>query len=171
MALCNGERSSSSIPKLEPFSRSRIDRMIKEPSFLQKFENELTDYCSTLEGDKSYSCWTAYFELKDLESEMTRADVEKFVRQAGGLKSIINCIHLLRAMLKKDGKKQEKHLTSNFKPEKEAPFPVPDGIPKTQAELEEEEKAKMPDSSFTRLLRTMGRAPAWYTQAPDHETD
>lgn len=25
------------------------------------------DYCSTLEGDQSYSCWQAYFELKDLE--------------------------------------------------------------------------------------------------------
>ena len=25
------------------------------------------DYCSTLDGDDSYSCWKAYFELKDLE--------------------------------------------------------------------------------------------------------
>lgn len=27
----------------------------------------VSDYCSTLEGDESYSCWRAYFELKDLE--------------------------------------------------------------------------------------------------------
>lgn len=27
----------------------------------------VTDYCSTLEGEDSYSCWRAYFELKDLE--------------------------------------------------------------------------------------------------------
>lgn len=27
----------------------------------------LSDYCSTLEGDESYSCWRAYFELKDLQ--------------------------------------------------------------------------------------------------------
>ena len=25
------------------------------------------DYCSVLEGDDSYNCWQAYFELKDLE--------------------------------------------------------------------------------------------------------
>nr|CAD1819506.1 unnamed protein product [Ananas comosus var. bracteatus] len=37
-------------------------------------------------------------------------------------------------------------------------------------ELEEEEKARMPDSPFTRLLRSKGRHPAWYTLAPDHET-
>jgi len=27
----------------------------------------VSDYCSTVEGDESYSCWRAYFELKDLE--------------------------------------------------------------------------------------------------------
>ncbi|KAK8941165.1 hypothetical protein KSP39_PZI010723 [Platanthera zijinensis] len=130
-----------------------------------------SDYCSSLEGDKSYSCWMAYFELKDLEKEMSREQVEKFVRQAGGVKSIINCLHLLTALSKKNGKVKEKHITSNFKAGKEEPFPVPDGIPKSQAELEEEEEAKMPDSPNTRLLRCMGKAPAWYTQAPDHETD
>ena len=39
---CNAQRSSASIPKLEPFSRSRIDRRMQEPSFLQKCENDLT---------------------------------------------------------------------------------------------------------------------------------
>ncbi|XP_020599108.1 CCG-binding protein 1 [Phalaenopsis equestris] len=168
-ACCSGQRSSAYIPKLEPFSRSKIDRRLKDPPFLQKFENDLTDYCSTLEGDKAYSCWMAYFKLKDLEEEMTREQVEKFVRQAGGVKSFIGCLHGLTAMLKNDAKNQQKHIPSNFKAEKEAPVHVPDGIPKTKQELEEEENGKMPDSSFTRLLRTMGRAPAWYSQAPDHE--
>ena len=27
----------------------------------------VSDYCSTLEGDDSYSCWRGYFELKELE--------------------------------------------------------------------------------------------------------
>ncbi|KAI0492169.1 hypothetical protein KFK09_026435 [Dendrobium nobile] len=44
-----------------------------------------------------------YFELKDLE-EMTREQVEKFVRQAGGVKSLIDCLHGLTTMLKKDAK-------------------------------------------------------------------
>ncbi|KAH0458974.1 hypothetical protein IEQ34_011788 [Dendrobium chrysotoxum] len=163
VACCSGQRSSASIPKLEPFSRSRIDRRLKDPPFLQKSENDLTVYCSTLEGDKAYSCWMAYFELKDLEEEMTREQVEKFVRQAGGVKSLIDCLHGLTAMLKKDAKHQQKYIASNSKAEKEAPFHVPDGIPKTKQELEEEENGKMPDSSFTRLLRSMARAPAWYS--------
>lgn len=172
VACCSGRRSSASIPKLEPFSRSRIDRRLKDPPLLEKTENDLTEYCSTLEGDKAYRCWTAYFELKNLEEEMTREQVEKFVRQAGGVKSLIDCLHGLTAMLKKDAKNQQKHIPFSLKSEKETPFHVPDGgIPKTKRELEEEEDGRMPDSSFTRLLRTMGRAPAWYSQAPDHETD
>lgn len=171
VSCCSGRRSSDSIPKLEPFSRSRIDRWLKDPPFLQKTENDLTDYCSTLEGDKAYSCWMAYFELKQLEEEMSREQVEKFVRQAGGVKSLIDCVHGLTAMLKNDNKNQQKQMPSNFKAEKETPVHVPDGIPKTEQELEEEENGRMPDSSFTRLLRSMGRAPAWYSQLPDHETD
>ena len=48
---------------------------------------------------------------------------------------------------------------------------IPDGLPKSAEELEEEERSRMPDSPFTRLLRTKGRFPAWYSPAPDHETD
>ncbi|PKU64718.1 CCG-binding protein 1 [Dendrobium catenatum] len=164
VACCSGQRSSASIPKLEPFSRSRIDRRLKDPPFLQKSEDELTVYCSTLEGDKAYSCWMAYFELKDLQEEMPREQVEKFVRQAGGVKSLIGCLHGLTAMLKKDSKDQKKYVAGNSKAEKkETAFHVPDGIPKTKQELEEEENGKMADSSFTRLLRSMARAPAWYS--------
>ncbi|XP_010941870.1 CCG-binding protein 1 [Elaeis guineensis] len=168
---CNAQRSDASIPKLEPFSRSRIDRLIKEPSFLQKCENDLTDYCSTLEGDESYSCWRAYFELKDLEKEMPKEDVEKLVRQAGGVKSLIDCLHGITAMQKKKDKEVRNPTSLKSETQRERPFPVPDGLPKTAEELEEEEKARMPDSPFTRLLRRRGRLPAWYTQPPDHETD
>ncbi|KAG1368558.1 CCG-binding protein 1 [Cocos nucifera] len=168
---CNARRSDVSIPKLEPFSRSRIDRLIKEPSFLQKCENDLTDYCSTLEGDESYSCWRAYFELKDLEKEMPKEDVEKLVRQAGGVKSLIDCLHGITAMQKKKDKEVQNPTSLRSEAQRERPFPVPDGLPKTAEELEEEEKARMPDSPFTRLLRRRGRLPAWYTPPPDHETD
>ncbi|KAJ0961047.1 hypothetical protein J5N97_000948 [Dioscorea zingiberensis] len=173
MIVCCSGRSGgpSSIPKLEPFSRSRIDRLVKDPPFLQKAEDDLTEYCSTLEGDKSYSCWMAYFELKDLEEEMTQEDVEKFVRQAGGVKALINCLHGITAMQKKQEEKATRPVALNGKTDKRNPFPVPDGIPKSQEELEEEEEGRMPDSPFTRLLRSMGKLPAWYSQPPDHETD
>ncbi|KAI0529346.1 hypothetical protein KFK09_001893 [Dendrobium nobile] len=57
-----------------------------------------------------------YFELKDLE-EMTREQVEKFVRQAGG--SLIDCLHGLTTMLKKDAK-HRKQLPADFM---KMPFP------------------------------------------------
>ncbi|KAF8391322.1 hypothetical protein HHK36_023626 [Tetracentron sinense] len=78
LTISCSSRSNSCIPKLEPFNRSKIDQCIKEPSLIQKSENKLrfffihlfftsSDYCSTLEGDPSYSYWRVYFELKDLE--------------------------------------------------------------------------------------------------------
>uniref|UniRef100_A0A1D1XG37 Mitochondrial escape protein 2 n=1 Tax=Anthurium amnicola TaxID=1678845 RepID=A0A1D1XG37_9ARAE len=174
VVVCSGDsqrRGASSIPKLEPFSRSRIERLVREPTFLQKSENDLTEYCSTLEGDDAYSCWRAYFELKDLKEEMPREDVEKFVRQAGGVKSLIDCLHGLTAMQKKGGQVPPAPAPARAERGRERPFPVPDGLPPTQEELEEEERARMPDSPFTRLLRRRGKLPAWYSQAPDHETD
>lgn len=181
VVVCSGDGSASggsaqksrasSVPKLEPFSKSRIERLVKDPSFLQKSENDLTEYCSTLEGDDSYSCWRAYFELKDLEKEMPQEDVEKLVRQAGGIRPLIDCLHGLTAMQKKKTPAQAKPAVAKADREKERPFPVPDGLPPTREELEEEERARMPDSPFTRLLRRRGKLPAWYSQAPDHETD
>lgn len=48
VVICSGsgsgtaESGASSVPKLEPFSRSRIERLVKDPPFLQKTENDLT---------------------------------------------------------------------------------------------------------------------------------
>uniref|UniRef100_A0A803NPB5 Uncharacterized protein n=1 Tax=Cannabis sativa TaxID=3483 RepID=A0A803NPB5_CANSA len=53
-------RNHSYIPKLEPFSRTKFERILKDPPLIEKSENELA-------GDESYGCWRAYFELKDLE--------------------------------------------------------------------------------------------------------
>lgn len=87
------------------------------------------------------------------------------------MKSLIGCLHGIAAI----GKGKEKKEFSLSKPliteQGERPFPIPDGLPKSVAELEEEERSRMPDSSYTRMLRTKGRFPAWYSQAPDHETD
>ncbi|XP_057963748.1 CCG-binding protein 1 [Malania oleifera] len=173
--ICCSSRSNASIPKLEPFSRSKLDRALKDPPLIEKSENDIADYCSTLEGDNSYSCWRAYFELKDLERESPKEDVEKLIIQAGGVKSLIGILHGIAAIHKE---KKEKELlgaaqvsTAKAEEKRERPFPVPDGLPKSAEELEEEEKGRMPDSPFTRLLRTIGEFPAWYSPAPDHETD
>ncbi|KAI3895769.1 hypothetical protein MKW98_025560 [Papaver atlanticum] len=171
MICCSSSSSSRSVPKLEPFSRNKIDRGIKELPFVQKYENELADYCSTLEGDKAYSCWRAYFELKDLENEFTKEELEMLVIQSGGVKSLIDCVHGITTMQKK--KKSEEIVKDSMKTidQDKKPFPVPDGLPKSQAEIDEEEESKMPDSSFTRLLRSKGKFPAWFSPVPDHETD
>ncbi|GAA0185747.1 hypothetical protein LIER_33035 [Lithospermum erythrorhizon] len=163
---CNlHSRSNSYVPKLEPFSRSKFDRLTKDPPLIQKAENELADYCSTLEGDAGYSCWRAYFQLKDLQIETPREDVERLILQAGGIKSLIGCLHGIAGM-HKGRKEAEKVLNCNSIATK--PCPVPDGLPKSREEMEEEEEARMPDSPFTRLLRTKGSSPAWYSPVPDH---
>lgn len=171
-------RSSSSrtnaynVPKLEPFSRTKLERAVKEPSLIEKSENDLADYCSTLEGDDSYSCWRAYFELKDLEKELPKEDIEKLILQSGGVKSLIGCLHGISSIrkAKTDGFASEEKTLGSKRIESSS-RPVPDGLPKTLEELEEEERARMPDSPYTRLLRAKGRLPAWYSLAPDHETD
>ncbi|CAA3017284.1 CCG-binding protein 1-like [Olea europaea var. sylvestris] len=164
-------RNNAYIPKLEPFSRSKIDRAFKEPPLIQKSETQLADYCSTLEGDESYSCWRAYFELKQLEEEVPKEELERLIIEAGGVKSLVGCLHGVAEIhkAKKECKESLKHATA--KNADTVPCPIPDGLPKTFDELEEEEKARMPDSPFTRLLRARGRYPAWYSPVPDHETD
>ncbi|XVF67651.1 hypothetical protein PTKIN_Ptkin10aG0138500 [Pterospermum kingtungense] len=165
--------SDAYIPKLEPFSRTKFERAVKEPPLIEKSENELADYCSTLEGDDSYSCWRAYFELKDLEKEAPKEDVENLILQAGGVKSLIGCLHGVASIHNK-GINNNGFFTMakplNTTNEGKRFFHIPDGLPKSAEELEEEERARMPDSPFTRLLRTKGRFPDWYSPAPDHET-
>ncbi|KAK8493723.1 hypothetical protein V6N13_029991 [Hibiscus sabdariffa] len=169
-------RSSSSsdayIPKLEPFSRTKFERAVRDPPLIEKSENQLADYCSTLEGDDSYSCWRAYFELKDLEKEAPKEDVEKLIIQAGGVKSLIGLLHGI-ASIHKGNNNGFLSMAKPLRTENEGKrfFHIPDGLPKSAEELEEEERARMPDSPFTRMLRTKGTFPAWYSPAPDHETD
>ncbi|KAL0733139.1 hypothetical protein Bca4012_009349 [Brassica carinata] len=165
--------STRDVPKLELFSRGKFDRILQDPPLIEKAETELSDYCSTLEGDDSYSCWRAYFELKDLEKEKPKVEVENLILQTGGVKSLIGCLHGLASMEKESKAKNGLEVTEVSDSEKgmKLHVHVPDGLPKSQQELEEEEKSKMPDSAFTRLLRAKGTIPAWFSHAPDHETD
>lgn len=72
---------------------------------------------------------------------------------------------------KEENQKPVKKMTVAEKLMEERDCPVPDGIPPTWEELEEIERMKMRDSSFTRLLRYIGGYPSWYVPRPDHETD
>ncbi|KAL3538909.1 hypothetical protein ACH5RR_002275 [Cinchona calisaya] len=165
----SSSRNNDYIPKLEPFSRTKFERAVKDPPLIQKSKTQLADYCSTLEGDPSYSCWKAYFELKDLEKEAPKEEVERLIIEAGGVKSLIGVLHGITEIHKaKKGfnKSDQNHANSELTGTRTCP--VPDGLPKSREELEEEEKARMPDSPFTRLLRMMGRCPDWYTPAPDY---
>lgn len=178
MINCSASSSSSrnheyDIPKLKPFSRSKFERAVKDPPLIEKSESQLADYCSTLEGENSYNCWQAYFELKDLEKESPKEEVERLIIEAGGVKSLIGCLHGVAAIhkAKKEGSKTANGATKKLSEEEKIPIHVPDGLPKSAEEVEEEEKGRMPDSPFTRLLRHRGKHPAWYSPAPDHETD
>lgn len=168
--ICCSSEKKVRIPKLEPFSRSKFDRVVEDPPLIQKSENEIADYCSTLDGDPSYSCWRAYFELKDLEKESPKQELEKLIIQAGGLKSLISCIHGISAIHKAKKEPNELHKLQNNEDQiTETPPHVPDGLPKSEQEIEEEERDKMPDSPYTRMLRAIGKFPKWYSPAPDHE--
>ncbi|KAK9165309.1 hypothetical protein Scep_000500 [Stephania cephalantha] len=161
----SSSRNHGQVPKLEPFSRSKADRWLREPSLIEKTENDISDYCLALEGDDCYYCWRSYFELKELERTCPKKDVERLILESGGMRSLMSCIHRMSEMV--ETKKRE------AEPQKpmEKPFPRPDGLPKSVEEIEEEENARMADSAFTRLLRAKGKFPAWYSPLPDHETD
>lgn len=101
---------------------------------------------------------------------MPKQDVEKLILQVGGVKTLVGCLHGIAAI-----QKEKKVGFNSAKPSNvgkgERECPIPDGLPKSADELEEEERGRMPDSPFTRLLRIKGRHPVWYSPAPDHETD
>ncbi|CAA0827611.1 maternal effect embryo arrest 14 [Striga hermonthica] len=176
-------RKNAYIPKLEPFDRSKFDIALNQRPLIEKTGNEITDYCLKLEGDECYDCWMAYFELQDLEKEMPKDDVERLIIraiEAGGMKTLISYIHGVSAIYKRakkegnnPGNRVKIDTVSQVKIEstEQRRCPIPDGLPKTEEEIKEEEEAKMPDSPFTILLRAKGRYPAWYTPRPDHETD
>lgn len=110
------------------------------------------------------------FPIFFVQKEMPKQDVEKLILQAGGVKTLVGCLHGIAGI-----QKEKKLGFNSAKPsnvgKEERECPIPDGLPKSADELEEEERGRMPDSPFTRLLRIKGRHPVWYSQAPDHETD
>lgn len=87
------------------------------------------------------------------------------------MKSLIGCLHGVASMEKDNKVKNGLDVGGDIEKGMKLHDHIPDGLPKSREELEEEEKSKMPDSAFTRLLRTKGTIPAWFSHVPDHETD
>ena len=108
------------------------------------------------------------------QQELPKEEISRMVKDSeGDVRYLIESIHHRSNLRKKMAEKARNSVPSSSQGQtaKPRPFPVPDGIPKTQEELAEEEEALMPESPYTRLLRRMGRYPDWYTPRPDHETD
>ncbi|CAN1192322.1 CCG-binding protein 1 [Linum perenne] len=168
------------VPKLEPFSRSKMDRALPDPPLIEKSLNQIADYCSNLEGDDASSGWQAYFELRDLQRRVPEREVETLIHQAGGVKTLISYLHSMTPMYSNYKAKPEEEQRSSAsasaaspqkRKEVKEPCPIPDGLPRPQEEIDEEEEARMPDTPHTRLLRARSKLPAWFTLRPDHETD
>lgn len=177
-AAVRAVRNYDSIPKREPFSSSRSilhEFLRQDKPLIQRTKDQITDYCTAIEGDECCSCWDAYFELNKLEQELPKDEIARMVKDSeGDVRYLIESIHHRSDLRKKVAEKSRNSVPSSSQGSRAAkprPFPVPDGIPKTQEELAEEEEALMPESPYTRLLRRMGRYPDWYTPRPDHETD
>ncbi|KAI5082009.1 hypothetical protein GOP47_0001752 [Adiantum capillus-veneris] len=182
--------SSPGIPKLEPFNRSRVSRLMKEPSLLEKAEHAISDRCSILEGDEAYQCWEALFEFENMKEEYTGQcniapaterqtacgpleRLESFVRQSGGVASLINNVRVL-AMANEMRKasnataQEVSHVASidvtngNVEAEKAHFFPEPGELPPSKEDLELEQSAMMPESQFTRVLRAVGIPAPWF---------
>lgn len=108
-----------------------------------------------------------------IQKEKPKVEVEYIIFQTGGVKSLIGCLHWLASIEKDNKTKNGLEVTeqSDSAQGMKLHIHVPDGLPKSQEEVMEEEKSWMPDSAFTKLLRTKGTIPAWFSHALDHETD
>uniref|UniRef100_A0A453LWK0 Uncharacterized protein n=1 Tax=Aegilops tauschii subsp. strangulata TaxID=200361 RepID=A0A453LWK0_AEGTS len=108
------------------------------------------------------------------QQELPQEEISRMVKDSrSDPRYLISSIHHRSDLRKKMAEKAHNSAPSNSPGQtaKPRPFPVPDGLPKTQEEIDEDEEALMPESPYTRLLRRMGRFPDWYTPRPDHETD
>ncbi|MCO5606837.1 hypothetical protein L7F22_061028 [Adiantum nelumboides] len=184
--------SHAGIPKLEPFNRSRLSRLVKEPSLLEKAEHAISDRCSVLEGDDAYHCWEALFEFENMKEEYTGEcniapanerqtacwpleRLESFVRQSGGVASLINNVRVLaranekRKLSNATTMQEASHVTSvdstsDNEPEHRKIFFEPGDLPPSKEDLELEKSAMWPESPFTRVLRAVGIPAPWFGQ-------
>lgn len=186
--ICCMSKSNPDYPKRNGFNRHSIDRLYEELPLIQKTSKEIVDHCLTLEGDPCLSCWRGFSELHDLEKELPKNEVERVITASSGdgIESMISSLHFYSASYRRLKESSESTNASNEEKTKkesngsapkalnrektkEEPKYVPEWMPKSIEELEEEEKARMADSPHARLLRAMKAYNPWYIPRPDHD--
>ncbi|PSS29373.1 CCG-binding protein [Actinidia chinensis var. chinensis] len=161
--ICCSSSGRNPYVKVATFNKPKtvLDRFFENLPLVQKTQNEISDYCVVLEGDPCYDCWRAYFELGELERLAPKEEVERLIRGANGVKDLVSSVHGMLSIYQ-NKKERSNESSKAVKVEKSAepqpPPHVPEWLPKSEEELEEEERARMNDSPHTRLLRVMGRS-------------
>ncbi|KAJ1701664.1 hypothetical protein LUZ63_001443 [Rhynchospora breviuscula] len=173
--VVRSERDYSPIPKVKaPLGRPTLLEQTRDLlPFVDQIKDKLSDYCTTVDGDECCSCWDAYFEMQDLKKKWPPEKFDRFLHDVSheGMKSLIYSVHHAALLEKESGEVIQEKTKELVKRDSEAPMHVPEWLPKTLEEIEEEEKARMPASDFTRLLQSLRVYPSWYVERPDIETD
>ncbi|KAJ4744792.1 maternal effect embryo arrest 14 [Rhynchospora pubera] len=171
--VVRSERNYQSIPKVKvPLGRPTLLEQTRDLlPFVDQIKDKLSDYCTTVDGDECCSCWDAYFEMQDLEKKWPPEKFDRFLHDVShkGMKWLICRVHHAALLEKESGEVIQEKTKELGKRDAEAPKHVPDGIPKTLEEMEEEDQARMPASDFTRLLQSLRVYPSWYIARPDVE--
>ncbi|CAK9871055.1 unnamed protein product [Sphagnum jensenii] len=169
-----GGAHHNNLPKKEPFSQSRISRLMRERSLLEKAEQALSDRCMVLEGDEGYRCWEALSEFENIKEDyeekcnIASSDergtacrplerLENLVRQSGGVSGLIDNVMMAARVAKLP------HAV-------DAPPVLPEAGEKLLS-VEEEMKDSsglLPESLTSQMLRHQGRPAPWFTHPPDH---
>jgi hypothetical protein len=169
-----GGAHHNNLPKKEPFSQSRLSRLMRERSLLEKAEQALSDRCMVLEGDEGYRCWEALSEFENIKEDyedkcnIASSDergtacrplerLENLVWQSGGVSGLIDNVMMVARVAKL--------------PHAVDPPPVLPEAGEKLVSVEEEMKDSsglLPESLTSQMLRHQGRPAPWFTHPPDH---
>ncbi|CAM6049008.1 unnamed protein product [Sphagnum compactum] len=148
-----GAHHNSLPPKMEPFSRSRISRLMREPSLLEKAEQALSDRCIVLEGDEGYRCWEALSEFENI-----KVVLQYLRKNLCGVSGLIDNVIMVAKVAK---------LPHGV----DKPLVLPEAGEPLNNSMEEEMKddsGLLPESLTSQMLRHQGQPAPWFTHPPDH---
>ncbi|GAB2210501.1 hypothetical protein Drorol1_Dr00015768 [Drosera rotundifolia] len=170
-------------PIKDGFTMSPIEFLFKNPPFIERTRNELADYCGRLEGDECYRCWDAYYDLRYVQNECPKEEVENLIIDSGGLKALVRNLHSRAALVKSLNREEpatskvaaSEPSTKMDKPESTSEAAsavddrqIPDGIPEPgSTDEKEDEDGTLDDSSYMKMLRVIARGhyPTHYGRA------
>ncbi|KAJ3706062.1 hypothetical protein LUZ61_009767 [Rhynchospora tenuis] len=173
--VVRSERNYSPLPKVKaPLGRPTLLEQTRDLlPLVDQIKDKLSEYCTTVDGEECCSCWDAYFEMQDLKKKWPPEKFDRFLHDVSheGMKSLIYFVHHAALLEKESGEVIQETTKELGKRDAEMPMHVPDGLPKTREEIEEEDQGRMPESDFTRLLQSLRVYPSWYMERPDVEDD